>query len=106
MEEAADAWEDVEAALEAVAEATLASVPEGEDPPFTFGHAQESGGIAARIRQLLKMGKPGDKPELLLLDLADDGAYYTHEGPVTQEAIAAMIQGFKDKTLTRLSLKE
>jgi len=105
MEEAADDWDDLEAALEAVAEEALGSVPEEEDPPFTFAHAQETGGIAQRIRQLLKLGKAGATPEMVLLDLPDDGAYYKHEGAVTKEAMAAMLQGYKAGSLTKLSLK-
>jgi len=66
---------------------------------------QETGGIAQRIRQLLKLGKAGATPEMVLLDLPDDGAYYKHEGAVTKEAMAAMLQGYKAGSLTKLSLK-
>ena len=55
---------------------------------------------------MLGLGKAGAKPEMILLDLQDGGAYYKHEGAVTREAMAAMLSGYREGTLAKLSLKQ
>mmetsp|Transcript_41107 Transcript_41107/g.49862 ORF Transcript_41107/g.49862 Transcript_41107/m.49862 type:complete len:109 (+) Transcript_41107:246-572(+) len=70
-----------------------------------FAVAKETGAVAKKIRRVLAMEKPSSKAELVLLDLADNGSYYVHEGKVDEAVIQRTIRSFRDGTLKKTFLK-
>merc|ERR1712113_304403 len=108
-----------------------------DDPKYRFYVAKASEGAAPQIRRmsfLAPAGTNGDKPKLaqkrnsietmdnshatdiagggahvpmLLLDLMDNGAFYTFEGKdITAETITGFIQAYEAKTLRRQQLQK
>jgi len=125
MEEASGEWDAVERALNTVAKEISGASTGGScsdtgdsagkcadaadadgDEELKFAVAKETGGIAGQIRKLFKMGSAGEKAELVLLDLSNQGSFYVHKGDVTEESARKVIQDFKDKNLTMDSLRK
>ena len=60
------------------------------------------------IRTIAKLGEPTATPQLLYLDIPDDGGYYTSEPGAAvdgADAIAAFLAGVKAKTIARKQLE-
>jgi nucleoredoxin len=88
------------AALESVAAASKAAK---EDTNFYV--AEKAGDLATRIRDMTELGKAGATPQMLLMDIPDEGGYYVSDAKeVTKETIAAFIDAYKAKSLTRQQL--
>ena len=88
------------AALESVAVASKAAK---EDTNFFV--AEKAGDLATRIRDMTELGKAGATPQMLLMDIPDEGGYYVSDAKeVTKETIAAFIDAYKAKSLTRQQL--
>ena len=47
-----------------------------------------------------------EEPTLLLLDIPDDGGFYTRVGGITAEAIKTFLADYKDKKLDRKQLQK
>merc|ERR1712100_342552 len=93
------------AALEPVAKETVAKAKAAkEDPEFLFFVAKSAGGVVPRIRELCNLDKENTtkEPTLVLLDVADNGAYYRPEHSITETGIRALLDDFRAKKLTRL----
>merc|ERR1712137_436834 len=65
----------------------------GED--LTFFYAKESDGPVPQVRKLTKLGDAGSEPALVLLDIPDNGGYYTCDTKVTAETIRAFLADYK-----------
>jgi nucleoredoxin len=66
--------------------------------------AKASGQIADQVRKLTKIGDAIDKPQLVILDIPDQGGYYVSEDKVDAEGIAAFVAKFKAGGLERKQL--
>merc|ERR1712146_761573 len=97
----------VSAALEAMGTEVLAEAKaKKEEAPFCFFTGKSTGGITDRVRELCKGGEVGDKVQVFLLDIPDDGAYYNcAEGAVTEESIRGFLDWYKSKSLERQQLQ-
>jgi len=61
----------------AAARATLAALrPEVSKEKLFLAIALEAGNISTSVRKLCRLGEPTPEPQLVLLDLSDDGAFY------------------------------
>merc|ERR1712137_632958 len=78
------------AALLEIAESSKAA---GED--LIFFYAKESDGPLPQVRKLTKLGDAGSEPALVLLDIPDNGGYYTCDTKVTAETIRAFLADYK-----------
>jgi nucleoredoxin len=80
---------------------------EGEDnPDCSFMIATQKGDLSERLRTLMSL--PTDKclPQLMLLDVEDDGAFYEGpQGDLTVEALTKFVADFEKKGLERKQLK-
>ena len=81
--------------------------PEGPEMIF-FVSTNVSSAVAKQVRSLTKLDKKVSTPALVILDIPDSGGYYVSalgEGAgVDAGEVAAFIEGYKAKTLTRLQL--
>jgi nucleoredoxin len=91
------------AALEPLAAEYMAAAKAAEDDPeFMFFVAKDSDGPASQIRKLCELPEPTSGPVLMLLDIPDQGGYYTPEGyAVTSDGVRALLADYKAKKLTR-----
>jgi nucleoredoxin len=77
-----------------------------EDPDIAFMIATEDGGMAARIREIIKLPKGSNQPRLMLMNIPDEGSYYDGpEGEVTAEVVTKFVADFEAKALKRQQLK-
>lgn len=77
-----------------------------EEPEIGFAIVAESGSIGGRLRSLMSLGEPNGTPQLMILDIPDEGGYY--EGPlgtVTEEVVAKFLDDYKSKSLERKQLQ-
>jgi len=91
------------AALEPLAAEYIAAAKAAEDDAeFLFFVAKDSNGPAPRIRELCELPEPTGEPVLALLDIPDQGGYYTPEGyAVTTDGVRALLADYKEGKLTR-----
>jgi len=88
------------AALSTAAEAAKAA----KDDTLFFV-APKEGQIAGKIRDLTKLGSATPTPQMVLLDIPDQGGYYVSPATeVTADTIAAFLGGYKAKALERKQL--
>ena len=88
------------AAMNKVAEASKAAKAD-----TLFFVAPKEGQIAGKIRELTKVGEAKPTPQLVLLDIPDEGGYYVSPAAeVTADTIAAFLEGYKSKALERKQL--
>jgi len=97
----------VTAAVEVHAKSAIAEAAAvGDEPSMVFGvAANKEGSITKQIRKLCKLGDVADgKMQMAILDIPDEGGYYSFEGEVTPEAIKTFLADFTAKKLTRSQL--
>jgi len=88
------------AVLEPLAEA---SKKEGEDTLFLF--APKVGDVTGKIRQLTQLGEPTATPQMVLLDIPDEGGFYVSPATeVTAETVMGFLEAYKAKALERKQL--
>jgi len=64
------------AAFESVAEPIFSEAKaKGGDQPYLFFVAKKGGGVVDRVRQLCKLGDATAKPQLLIVDVPEEGSY-------------------------------
>jgi len=85
-----------------------ASKAKGEDPAYRFFVAQSGDGAVPQIRKLC--GLPEDvqaKPVMLLLDLADNGAFYASDhSEISAATIDAFTKAYEQKTVARQQMQK
>ena len=76
-----------------VQQTLTAAVEQVDDAALKFFWALSPNGMAKSIRDALKLGPIRDKPVMVLLDLADQGAYYVASDAteITVESIARFV---------------
>ena len=92
---------DILAALETTAQSYWDKAKETDsEPEFAFFTAKDpNGDIAQRVMGLTKM-EASIEPQLLLLDIPDDGAFYTWDKPVTADSVVQFLNDYKDDNVT------
>jgi nucleoredoxin len=98
---------DAKGALEAPAKEYMDRVDAGEEEDeMMFCQARESGAgtIGGQVRKLCGLPAASGTPDMVLLDISDDGGYYVHEGEVTEQSVRDFLAGYKAKKLTRKQL--
>jgi len=100
MEEAGGAWDDTEAALLSAAEKENQA-----EPGVKFWTAKEVGGVSSQVRKLCGLpAKPKvDDVTLVLLDLADNGSYYTAGA---EASVDQFVADFKAGALQKQQVKK
>merc|ERR1711988_1663641 len=99
----AETKQAIAAAMEPIGSRFLAAAKAKgeEEPDIAFGIASESSDLATQIRSVLQMPQP-QAPQLMILDIPDDGGFY--EGPkgdITEEVVAKFVADYQAKSLTR-----
>jgi len=88
------------AVLEPIAEAAKKAK---ED--LLFFYAPKVEGPTEQIRKLTKIGEPAATPQMVLLDIPDNGGYYVSPATeVTAETVSGFVEAFKAKALERQQL--
>jgi len=104
---AAEKQSELSVALEDVAKRVFADAKaKKEEAEFCFFTGKSAGGITDRVRQLCQGGEATAQPQLFLLDIPDNGGFYTAEvSDVTEKSITAFIADYKSGSLTRKQLE-
>merc|ERR1719335_431387 len=94
------------AALEPLAaEYKAAAKASEEEPEFLFFIAKSGGGAVPRIRQLCELDEDETAPQLILLDIPDNGGYYVGDGAsISVDGLRKWLSDYKGKTLERKQL--
>jgi len=95
---------DVQASTEAwLTEVAVASKAAGEE--IVFFHAKASEGPAAQVRKLCNLGETTATPQLVMLDIPDQGGYYIADAKtVNADTVKAFIVAYKAGSLERKQL--
>lgn len=93
-------------ALERTAKAHRAAARAKGDEPCAFYYSSAKGGdFAQQVRGLCSLPPAPGKADVVLLDIPDDGGYYTPAGGrierVSETALSAFLQDFLDEKLQR-----
>jgi nucleoredoxin len=90
------------AVLKPIAEAAKASGSE-----LLYFAANKSEGAVPQVRKLCGLAEASDKPQLVLLDIPDNGGYYVADpAEVTTESIGAFLAAYKKGGLERKQLSK
>merc|ERR1712227_897593 len=95
-----DKQAEMKAAMKNIAvELADAGKAKGEPDAICF-FAVSTDGVVGRVRELTKLKTPSDTPELLLLDIPDNGGFYVAEDSDLDEAkIRAFLSSWKSGAL-------
>jgi len=95
------------AALDTVASEVLDEAKrKKEEAPFCFFTGKTVGGVTDQVRALCKGGDVGERVQVFLLDIPDNGAYYKcAEGEITEDSLRAFIAGYRAAELDRQQLE-
>jgi len=101
--------EGCDEATQATALAVLTPIAEkakAAGDELLFFSAKSSDGAVPQVRKLASLAtEPPAQPQLVLLDIPDDGGYYVAEpAALTAESVAAFLDAYKAKTLERKQL--
>merc|ERR1711988_324320 len=104
---AAEKQAEISMALETVATKTLADAEAAKaEAPFCFFTGKAAGGVTDRVRELCKGGDVSNQPQMFLLDIPDNGAYYKAElADITEKTVAGFLADCKSKSLSRQQLE-
>jgi len=95
--------EVADAAVETLTPIAEAAKKEGSE--MLFFHARSSEGAVPQVRKLTSLETASDKPQLLLLDIPDNGGFYTAPpADLSAESVRAFLDGYKKGTLERKQL--
>ena len=76
-----------------------------DGPELIFFTGKQAGGIVPRVRQLAGLKGVPSSPQMIILDIPDNGAYYQFTGPsVNASTVRDFLNGFKSKSLERKQL--
>jgi len=88
------------AVLEPIAEARKA---QGKEMVYFYAPTPE--GPCGQVRKLTKLGEASSKPQMLILDIPDDGGFYTSPATeVTADTVNTFLEMFEAKGLERQQL--
>ena len=92
-------------ALRIIAEAVQLTAREaGKEMDMNFFFARKEGGPIGQIRSLIKTPAAAHVT-MAIVDIPDSGGYYVSPDTAhTAESIQAFIDGYKNKTLTRIQM--
>jgi nucleoredoxin len=77
-----------------------------DDPEISFMIATSPEGISEQLRQMTGLPEPQATPRMILMNIPDDGAYYTcPEGEVTKESVENFVADFFADKLERQQLE-
>jgi len=95
------------AALEPLAtEYKTAAKASNDDPEFLFFLARSSEGPVSQIRNLCGLSSESAAPQLILLDIPDNGGFYAAKDvELTSEGIRGWLSDYKSEKLERQQLK-
>jgi len=98
----------IEAAMTPLAAQFLADAKAAgdEEPEVGFALLSDKGGIGPQLRSLMGLGEATGEPQLVILDIPDQGGFY--EGPVgavTEDAVTKLVGEYKSKSLVRKQLQ-
>ena len=74
------------------------------DDGIIFLAASDGSDPAPQIRKMTSLGAPTDAGQMVLLDIADDGGYYTCAEPMSAAAMRAFVGGYRAGKLERQQL--
>lgn len=80
------------------------SKKDGKDVIFFTGMTAGDDSLTNRIRTMTKIGDAQPKAQALILDIGDEGAYYTLDKEVSKETLSEFLNSFNEKTLERKQL--
>jgi len=70
-----------------------------------FFIATSSQGAVGKVRELTKLGAPAEEPQLVLLDIPDEGGFYVSPaGPLSADTIVDFLDKYKTRGLERQQL--
>jgi len=97
------AKEAVDAAVAVLTPIAEASKAAGEETVFLYAGA--TGGPTEQIRKLTKMGPPTATPQMMLMDIPDEGGYYVSPATeVTPDTVGSFLEMYKAGGLERKQL--
>lgn len=76
----------------------------GDDAEFNFFFASKEGGLAGRVRSECGQGDAGDKLQVVMMDIPDQGGYYKFEKELSVQAVEEFMADYKAKKLTRCQM--
>merc|ERR1711896_50519 len=82
---------------------------EGGEDPILFFFTTGADGITSQIRKLTGVKPKGSEPQLLMLDIPDDGGFHVADlgkAGFTADSVNTFLQDFKAKKTTRQQLKK
>jgi len=83
----------------------LAESSKAKGDEMLFFSAKSGEGAVEQVRKLINLEAASDKPQLLLLDIPDQGGFYTAEPTdLTAEGVAAFLASYKSGELKRKQL--
>jgi len=95
--------------LKPIAEAHKQKAKESGEDPILFFFTTGADGITSQIRKLTGVKPKGSEPQLLMLDIPDDGGFHVADlgkaGGFTTASVNTFLQDFKTKKTTRQQLK-
>jgi len=78
-----------------------------KEEEMLFFMASEAGGVAEQVRKLTQLGEPKPEPQLMLLNIPDDGGFHTcGASELTESAVTDFLKSFKEGTLERKQLNQ
>jgi len=87
--------------------AAAGKASESGEPEVIFFTAASANGPVGQVKSLCGLPSTAtEEPTLLLLDIPDDGGFYTRVGGITAEAIKTFLADYKDKKLDRKQLQK
>ncbi|CAM9184022.1 unnamed protein product [Phaeothamnion confervicola] len=98
---------EIVSAMGPPAKAAVAAAAEegGGDQEMLFFMARSSAGVVPQIRRLLGLPPNSVKPVMVLIDIANNGAFYQYQGEdITTDTISAFVADFKAGKLPRQQL--
>lgn len=98
---------DISRQMQSVSERYIAAAKANdEDAQYLFFTACTAEGPVPRIRTMCGLPSDGTSVTMLILDIADNGAFYkSDEASITEATIEAFIKAFEAKTIMRQQLK-
>lgn len=97
--------EEQAALLEAETALAKATKAAGGATMLFFIATKKGEGPVSQVRKLTQLGEePPAKPQLMILDIPDDGGYYVYDGAVDAKAMSDFLASYRARSLVRNQL--